>query len=322
MCVTEQSHLGQRSVPLDGAPSAVRPYLRCMTADFVRQTISATVRKLVIGESPTAPVTTWDLDDPNPISADSPVRTVHADPAMFVGGVRALLFQTLHPVAMRGVAEHSDYEHDPLGRLQRTASFLGKTTYGTGAEANEAINLVRSIHSRVEGTMPDGTIYRADDPSLLGWVHASEIDSFLTAHQKYGGTRLSPHECDRYVADMSIIGSALGVDNAPQSRAELAAVLDSYRSELAPSKECRDATRFLFAPALPIGVLPFYGLIFSSAVAMLPRWARAMLLLPVAPGIDPFVLRPAMTTMMYALRWAQIAPDGHEATDDVGHANS
>ena len=65
-------------------------------------------------------------------------------------------FQTLHPIAMRGVAEHSDYEHDPLGRLQRTASFLGKTTYGTGAEANEAINLVRSIHSRVEGTMPDG----------------------------------------------------------------------------------------------------------------------------------------------------------------------
>ena len=318
MCVTEQSHLGQRSVPLDGAPSAVRPYLRCMTADFVRQKISATVRKLVIGESPTAPVTTWDLDDPNPIAADSPVRTVHADPAMFVGGVRALLFQTLHPVAMRGVAEHSDYEHDPLGRLQRTASFLGKTTYGTGAEANEAINLVRSIHSRVEGTMPDGTIYRADDPRLLGWVHASEIDSFLTAHQKYGGTRLSPHECDRYVADMSIIGSELGVDNAPQSRAELAAVLDSYRSELAPSKECRDATRFLFAPALPIGVLPFYGLIFSSAVAMLPRWARSMLLLPVAPGIDPFVLRPAMTTMMYALRWAQIAPDGGEAS----HPNS
>ena len=166
--------------------------------------------------------------------------------------------------------------------------------------------------------MPDGTIYRADDPRLLGWVHASEIDSFLTAHQKYGGTRLSPHECDRYVADMSIIGSALGVDNAPQSRAELAAVLDSYRSELAPSKECRDATRFLFAPALPIGVLPFYGLIFSSAVAMLPRWARSMLLLPVAPGIDPFVLRPAMTTMMYALRWAQIAPDGGEAS----HPNS
>lgn len=303
-----------RSVPLSEAAFAVTPYRRVMTAELVRQRIATVVRKLVIGENTTTPVATWDPDDPNPIAEDSPVRVVHEDPAMFVSGVRALLYQTLHPVAMRGVAEHSDYEKDPLGRLQRTASFLGKTTYGTGAEANEAINIVRSIHSRVVGTMPDGTIYRADDPHLLGWVHATEIDSFLTGHQKYGAKRLSSDECDRYIADMGIVATALGVDDAPQSQAELAAMLDSYRHELAPSKECRDATRFLFAPALPIGVLPFYGLIFSSAVAMLPRSARSMLLLPVAPGIDPFVLRPAMTAMMGTLRWAKVAPHSDSET--------
>lgn len=225
---------------------------------------------------------------------------------MFVGGVRALLLQTLHPVAMYAVAEHSDYEHDPLGRLQRTALFLGQTTYGSGTVANDAIHVVRSIHSRVTGVLPDGTIYRADDPHLLGWVHATEVDSFLAGYKKYGPERLSDTECDRYVADMASIGTALGVEDAPRSQAELAAMLDSYRDELRPSRECRDATRFLFAPALPITVLPFYGLIFSSAVALLPRWARAMLLLPVAPGIEPLLLRPAMTALTSALRWAQL----------------
>ena len=279
-----------------------------MSVELVRHRVASVVRKLVIGENVTTPVAPWDPEDPNPIAPDSPVRIVHADPAMFVGGVRALLFQTLHPVAMRAVAEHSDYEHDPLGRLQRTASFLGRTTYGGGAEANEAINTVRAIHSRVVGTMPDGTLYRADDPRLLGWVHATEVDSFLTGYQKYGASRLSPADCDRYIADMGVIGTALGVDDAPQSQAELAAMLDSYRDELHPSQDCRNATRFLFAPSLPIGVLPFYGLIFSSAVAMLPRWARSMLLLPVAPGIDPLVLRPAMTGLTHVLRWAKVAP--------------
>ena len=276
-----------------------------MTAELVRKRVANVVRKLVVGENAPPPVITWDPDDPNPIPLGSPVRVVHGDPAMFVGGVRALLFQTLHPVVMYGVAEHSDYEHDPLGRLQRTASFLGKTTYGTGAEANQAIQVVRSIHSRVIGTTPNGKIYRADDPRLLGWVHATEVDSFLSAYQKYGEDRLSPEDCDRYIAHMAIIATALGVEDAPESRAELAAMLDSYRDELAPSPECRNATRFLFAPPLPIGVMPFYGLIFSSAVALLPRWARSMLLLPVAPGIEPFVLKPATVALTRTLRWAQ-----------------
>lgn len=276
-----------------------------MSPEAIRKRVAGTVRHIVAGEREPAPLTAWDSDDPNPIGLDSPARIVHGDPAMFVGGVRALLFQTLHPVAMYAVAAHSDYEHDPLGRLQRTADFLGQTTFGSGQAANDAVNLVRSIHARVVGTMPDGTMYRADDPHLLGWVHATEVDSFLAGYKRYGATRLTSAECDRYVADMSIIGEALGVQDAPQSQAELAAMIDMYRDELAPSAECRNATRFLFAPALPITVLPFYGLIFSSAVALLPRWARSMLLLPVAPGIDPLMLRPATTALTRVLRWAQ-----------------
>lgn len=285
-----------------------------MTAKIVRQRVADVVRQLVIGKDEPPRKIAWDESDPNPISQDSPARLVHADPAMFVGGVRALLFQTLHPDAMYAVAEHSDYETDPLGRLQRTARFLGDTMFGTASEANDAVHVVRTVHSRVTGTLPDGRLYRADDPHLLGWVHATEIDSFLSAYQRYGQRRLNKAECDQYVADMSIIGSALGVEDAPRSCAELAAMIDSYRDELRPTRQCRDATRFLFAPPLPIGVLPFYGLIFSSAVALLPRWSRSMLLLPVAPGIDPLVLRPAMTALTKTLRWALVPEDDQSGT--------
>jgi len=284
-----------------------------MSSELVRRRVAGTVRQIIAGNNKPSPVSTWDADDPNPIGLDSPTRIVHADPAMFVGGVRALLLQTLHPVAMYAVAEHSDFQHDPLGRLQRTASFLAATTFGTRAAANDAVNLVRTIHARVVGTMPDGTMYRADDPHLLGWVHATEVDSFLTGYQRYGAHRLTSNQLDQYVADMGIIGAALGVEDPPQSRAELAAMIDSYRDELGPSQPCRDATRFLFAPALPITVLPFYGLIFSSAVAMLPRWARTMLLLPVAPGIDPLILRPATAALTNVLRWAQFVDIDEES---------
>lgn len=275
-----------------------------MSAEVVRKRVINVVRHIVVGESEPSRKLAWDESDPNPIPHESPARLVHADPAMFVGGVRALLFQTLHPDAMHAVAEHSDYESDPLGRLQRTVRFLGDTMYGTGSQANEALHRVRTVHAHVTGTLPDGRLYRADDPHLLGWVHATEIESFLVAYQRYGKRRLSPAECDQYVSDMSLVGEALGVEDVPRSCAELAAMIDSYRDELRPTQACRDATRFLFAPPLPIGVLPFYGLIFSSAVALLPRWSRSMLLLPVAPGIDPLVLRPAMTALTKTLRWA------------------
>jgi len=106
-----------------------------------------------------------------------PIRRVHADTAMFVGGLRALLLQSLHPLAMAGVAGHSDYREDPWGRLQRTSFFIAATTFGPVAEADRAIARVRGVLRRVHGTAPDGRPYDAADPHLLGWVHAAEVDT-------------------------------------------------------------------------------------------------------------------------------------------------
>lgn len=272
-------------------------------ATFIKRTVATTVNRLVVGDD-ARPFRAPTPGDPGPIPVDSPVRIVHQDTCMFIGGVRALLFQTLHPDAMYAVAQHSSYDEDPLGRLQRTAYFLGATIFGSGTEAQKAFDVVNSIHARVKGVLPDGRIYRADDPHLLGWVHATEVDSFLAAYQRYGSRRLTEAEADRYVADMAIVGAQLGADELPQNQAELAAMLDMYRAECRPTRECREATRFLFAPQLPISVLPFYGVIFSASTAMLPAWARSMLLLPVAPGLDPLVLRPAANALVRSLRWA------------------
>lgn len=272
-------------------------------AEFIKHTVASTVNRLVVGDDK-RPFLGPTPDDPGIIPTDSPVRVVHQDTCMFIGGVRALLFQTLHPDAMYAVAQHSAYEHDPLGRLQRTAYFLGATIFGSGSEAQQAFDVVNAIHSRVNGLMPDGRIYRADDPHLLGWVHATEVDSFLNAYQSYGRRRLTESEADRYVSDMAIVGESLGADDLPHNQAELTAMLDMYRAECRPTQECRDTTRFLFAPQLPIAVLPFYGVIFAASTATLPAWARSMLLLPVAPGIDPLVLRPAAHALVRSLRWA------------------
>ena len=152
----------------------------------------------------------------------SPIGIVHGDASMYVGGLRALLLQTLHPAAMTGVSEHSDYRHDMLGRLARTSTFLAVTTFGHEDDAQQAVDAVRRIHERITGTLPDGTPYAATDPHLLGWVHVAEIDSFLRAHQAYGRQPLDQAGRDEYVAQTAVVARKLGVADPPTTEAGLA----------------------------------------------------------------------------------------------------
>ena len=139
-----------------------------------------------------------------------PICRVHADASMFVGGLRALLLQSLHPLAMAGIAQHSDYRHDPWGRLQRTADFIAATTFGPAAEAERAVAIVRRVHEHVNGVAPDGRPYSALDPHLLRWVHLAEIDSFLAAHTHYGNHPLEGSDRDEYVAQTAFVARKLG----------------------------------------------------------------------------------------------------------------
>jgi uncharacterized protein (DUF2236 family) len=239
---------------------------------------------------------------------ESATWRVHADTAMLIGGLRALLLQTLHPLAMAGVADHSDFRNDPLGRFHRTVNYIGVTTYGSTAEAKAAVRAVRKVHARVEGVAPDGRPYRANDPHLLAWVHATEVDSFLRAYLRYGSARLTPEAQDRYVAEMAELARLVGVRDAPRSKAELHDTLEAFRPELRAGRQAREAVRFLLVPPFPLVARPAYGIVAGAAVSLLPWWARRMLWLPIAPGVEPLVVRPAALVLVRVLGWALTEP--------------
>jgi uncharacterized protein (DUF2236 family) len=240
---------------------------------------------------------------------DRPIRHVHSDSAMFIGAIRALLLQSLHPLAMAAVAEHSDYRGDPWGRLQRTSHFVGITTFGRTEDAERAIARVRAIHQRVTGTAPDGRPYAASDPHLLTWVHIAEADSFLRAHSTFGARPLDKDGRDGYVADMARIGAELGVPDPPQTEAELADRIRAYRPELAATAEAREAARFLLLrPPLPVIARAPYGVLAAAAVSLLPGWARRPLYLPRLPVTETVLVRPAGHVMVHAIQWAITRP--------------
>ncbi|MEU6314338.1 oxygenase MpaB family protein [Streptomyces sp. NPDC047014] len=239
---------------------------------------------------------------------DRPVRRVHGDASMFVGGLAALLLQSLHPVAMAAVAAHSGYRGDPWGRLQRTSTFLAVTTFGPGPDAEEAVARVRAVHARVRGRTPEGVPYRADDPELLAWVHLAEADCFLRAHQRYGRRPLDPAGCDGYLADTARVARALGADRPPESLAELRLRMAAYRPLLRPTPASRDTARFLLAePPLPGAARLPYGLLAAAAVELLPPWARAAVTSgprPVPARLPLPVARAGGHAVTRAIRWA------------------
>ena len=228
---------------------------------------------------------------------------VHGDSAMLIGGLRALLLQTLHPLAMAGVADHSDYRNDPWGRLHRTGRFIGATTYGTTEVAEQTIQRIRRVHERVRGVAPDGRPYEANDPHLLLWVHVTEVDSFLAAYRRYGAGRLTDAEQDRYVAEMAEVGRRLGAEQPPVDRAQLAATLEGFRTECSFGPQARDGVRFLLLPPVPLAARGAYGLISAASIGLLPTWAQWMLRLPVLPGVDPVAIRPAATVLTRTIGW-------------------
>ena len=233
----------------------------------------------------------------------SPIRRVHGDTSTFVGGLRSLLLQSLHPLAMAGVAGHSGYRGDPWGRLARTSTFLAFTTFGMADDAQEMIDAVRAVHERVRGKAPDGRPYRASDPHLLRWVHVAEADSFLRAYERYGKQALDPGEADEYVAQIGRVGTALGAEKVPQNTAELADALAEFRPELEASEAALDTVQFLLRePPLPLAARLGYAPLAAGAVALMPGWARKEL------GIDRWRTRTfgpaggAVATR--AVRWA------------------
>ncbi len=246
----------------------------------------------------------WGRTGERWFTPEDPVWRVHADAAMFPGGVAALLLQSLHPSAMAGVAGHSGYRGDPWGRLQRTSHFLATTTFGTVEDAEAVIARVRGIHERVRGRDDGGVPYRASDPDLLAWVHVAEAWSFLSAYQRYATTPLTAEEADRYVEQSGVVARRLGALEVPTDVTGLVGALEGYRPALRATAAARDAARFLLLdPPLPWAARPGYGLLASGGVAVLPPWARRQLRLPLT-GVAAGAAGTLGLVGTKAVRWA------------------
>ena len=232
--------------------------------------------------------------DPGFYGPDSVTWRVHADPSMALAGLRALFLQAVHPLAMAGVAEHSDFREDPWGRLFRTAEYVGVTTYGTRLQAERAGAKVRGIHRRLSGVEPEsGMAYRVNDPHLLLWVHCVEVESFLTTAIRCG-LRISTSDRNRYYAEQTVGSALVGLDPAqvPGSVAEVAEYFRDMQPELRVTKEARRAATFVLWPPMPSLVQlgtparAAWIAVASASFTMLPRWARRLYRMPGLPTTD------------------------------------
>lgn len=251
-------------------------------------------------------------------------RRVHADlPSMLVGGLSALLLQSLHPLTMAGVAEHSDYERDPVGRMRRTAAFVSATTYGTKEEAARAIRQVRRVHRGVRGISPDGRPYSATDPELVTWVHVAEMWSFLQGAQRYGPLHFGRAQCDAYFVETSVVARRLGAAWVPSSVEQVEAYFRRVRRDLYAGPQAMSARDFLLrGVAKRPEDRAVYALLIAAAIGLLPGWARTELRLPTPPLLDRCAVAPLTRTMCAALRWA-VTPPGPPpfSTDQQGRGD-
>jgi uncharacterized protein (DUF2236 family) len=216
--------------------------------------------------------------DPGLFGPSAVCWRVHADfSSMMVGGISALLLQMLHPLALAGVVDHSNFRDDMLGRLRRTATFIAGTTYGSRADAERLLERVRKVHRTVVGTTPDGRSYAADDPELLTWIHVAEIDSFLRAFLLYVDPSLSPADQDRYYDETALVAERLGARGVPRSRAAVAAYFDAVRPLLAVTERTREVARLLVDAPAPSAGARVAGKVFMAAgIDLLPSWAQEL----------------------------------------------
>ncbi|MGW1184882.1 oxygenase MpaB family protein [Streptomyces drozdowiczii] len=220
--------------------------------------------------------------DPGLFGPASVTWQLHGDPMMWVAGVRALYLQALHPLAVRGVMQNSDFREDAWGRLMRTAGFVGTITYGTTEAAEKAGARVRKIHRHLKVTDPaTGRVHGVDEPELLLWVHCAEADSYLQVLRR-SGYPLTARQADQYIDEHRHSARLVGLDpdDVPATTAEMADYFAGIRPRLARTSEALDVDDFLRRPPVPPLLVPARALLWRRVAALayqsLPPFAHEL----------------------------------------------
>jgi uncharacterized protein (DUF2236 family) len=257
----------------------------------IQNALGTKFRRIITGDASGVPPWLGQISAGGDIGLFQPTDApwiVHGDLSTLIGGIRALLIQALHPGSMAGVAQHSRYETDPLGRLAGTTKWLTILTFG-GMQAIEAeSDRVNEMHKRVSGTFTtaDGsqTPYRATDPNLLQWVHVAFTDSFLRTFQMYSPER-HLDLASEYVEKWAQAVTFLGLPNGPESDEQLQHVMKSYfdSGQLQVTEQTKRVIAFIKRPPLSRTALLVYGFLFQAALVSIPSPYQEMLGLKARP---------------------------------------
>ncbi len=265
-----------RLTPFDGVAAVTARGIgtvgRMFTFDLVRRARAAQLRRMQMAPPEVDP------SDPPWCAPGSASWVIHGDASFPVGGVLALWTQALHPLALAGVMEHSDFAEHPIRRALRTGWFVYTTTFRPGSEAELACAQVRQIHTRIVGTAPDGRRYSAGDPELLDWIHCALLLSIARAWLLYGD-RPNVDLLDAYVAEQARVPRELGDPSPPETWGQLLDRLREHRRSLAVNEQTRWIGSWLASPGLPATMrvaLPAYRLLHALSVAAAPAWVRDM----------------------------------------------
>ena len=243
-----------------------------MLTDAIKPIIAAHIRSMT-GASRPLDDFLHPVGDPGLFGPKSVTWQVHAHFAsMMVGGLSSLLIQAMHPGALAGVWDHSNFRDDLKARLGRTAYFIAATTYGGTAMAKLVLDHVNSIHAKVAGIRPDGVHYSARDPHLLKWVHLAEILSFLNAYCQHGDPSLPLFAQNQYIFEMAQIGEALGATELPRRLDDAQRMLLSYEAELVFDDRAREVIALIEHFPARIQDQPLVRLLIRGAFQSLPEW--------------------------------------------------
>jgi uncharacterized protein (DUF2236 family) len=222
------------------------------------------------------------------------VWRVNREGVLLVGGGAALILQAAHPLVAAAVAEHSIYREDPWGRLYRTLDLTTKVIFGDRCSADVAARRIRAAHSRVRGVTgenggryPTGTPYRANDPELLMWVHATLVRTALDVYQRYVGA-LTIAEQRLYYDEQKTLAEMFGVprERMPETFADFNLYFnDTLESDrIAVTAALRDVVDATLRPDLPFIARPLVDALNLTTVGLLPERLREELRLPWTPS--------------------------------------
>ena len=271
--------------------------------------------------------------DPGLFGPGSVTWRLHGDPVLVMGGLRALMLQSMHPDVVLGFVQNSGYQQDWWGRLTRTAEYVALTTFGPRAEIDRVAARVRYAHATFRFADPvDGHERRLDEPELLLWVHCALVDSIVHVARR-SGVRLSGEDADTYLAEQVRFAELVGLDPAtvPASEAALAAYMRDLEPVLALDAAGREAISSLLAPPLRpvvelatparLGWSTLAGLTFATlppaVLALFPAAFRAGPAALPAPAVDAALRTVRLTgqgvrTLVPSLRYSPMETEARQ----------